>query len=217
MNSNSLGLCLSIALIAIPVAGILALVYMINSTKQAEAEAKAELQQLVTSIPDNNQMMFLMQYNVQKRNPVVAVVLALFLGGIGAHKFYLGQTGMGILYLVFCWTYIPAIVAFFEAFTLTRTVHHRNRNMARELAAMLGGSLSSVTALMGARSPMLPLAPAAISSPPVPASAAVSIQASAPPSVQTPAQRTAIYCVKCGASNAVGGKFCMKCGAALIT
>ena len=29
----------------------------------------------------------------------VAVLLCLFLGGIGAHKFYEGKIGMGILYL----------------------------------------------------------------------------------------------------------------------
>lgn len=29
-----------------------------------------------------------------------AVLLCFFLGGLGAHKFYLGQTGMGILYLL---------------------------------------------------------------------------------------------------------------------
>jgi TM2 domain-containing membrane protein YozV len=40
--------------------------------------------------------------------------LALLLGGIGVHKFYLGKAGFGILYLLFCWTFIPAIVAFVE-------------------------------------------------------------------------------------------------------
>jgi TM2 domain-containing membrane protein YozV len=31
------------------------------------------------------------------------------------HKFYLGRTGSGILYLLFFWTFIPALVAFVEA------------------------------------------------------------------------------------------------------
>lgn len=48
-------------------------------------------------------------------NKVVYVLLALFLGGIGAHKFYAGKTGMGFLYLIFCWTLIPAFLAFIEA------------------------------------------------------------------------------------------------------
>ncbi len=49
------------------------------------------------------------------KSRVAAALLAFFLGGIGVHKFYLGQTGLGILYLLFCWTFIPAIIAFIEA------------------------------------------------------------------------------------------------------
>ena len=49
------------------------------------------------------------------KSRVAAILLALFLGGLGAHKFYLGQVGMRLLYLVFCWTGIPAIVALVEA------------------------------------------------------------------------------------------------------
>lgn len=48
------------------------------------------------------------------KNKIVAALLAFFLGGFGAHKFYLGQVGLGILYLIFFWTMIPFIVAFIE-------------------------------------------------------------------------------------------------------
>lgn len=43
-----------------------------------------------------------------------AAIFALLLGGLGAHKFYLGKTLQGVLYLVFFWTFIPAIVGFIE-------------------------------------------------------------------------------------------------------
>jgi TM2 domain-containing membrane protein YozV len=33
----------------------------------------------------------------------VAGLLALFFGGLGVHRFYLGQAGLGIFYLIFCW------------------------------------------------------------------------------------------------------------------
>lgn len=45
----------------------------------------------------------------------VSILLALFLGGIGAHKFYLERPLQGLIYLVFCWTFIPAIIAMIEA------------------------------------------------------------------------------------------------------
>lgn len=43
-----------------------------------------------------------------------AVLLALLLGGLGIHKFYLGKFEQGILYLLFCWTYIPGIIGLVE-------------------------------------------------------------------------------------------------------
>lgn len=48
------------------------------------------------------------------KSKVAAGLLAILLGGIGVHKFYMGKIGMGILYLCFCWTGIPAIVGLIE-------------------------------------------------------------------------------------------------------
>ncbi len=48
------------------------------------------------------------------KSRMVAGFLALFLGGIGMHRFYLGQW-WGIFYLLLCWTFIPAIIAVLEA------------------------------------------------------------------------------------------------------
>lgn len=48
------------------------------------------------------------------KSKTTAGVLAIFLGSFGAHKFYLGKTGMGVLYLLFCWTYIPGIISVIE-------------------------------------------------------------------------------------------------------
>ena len=44
----------------------------------------------------------------------IYIMLALFLGGAGVHKFYAGKWMMGILYLLFSWTYIPLIISLFE-------------------------------------------------------------------------------------------------------
>lgn len=48
------------------------------------------------------------------KNKTTAGILALLLGGLGAHKFYLGRIFQGLLYLVFCWTFIPSLIALIE-------------------------------------------------------------------------------------------------------
>lgn len=55
------------------------------------------------------------QIKYHDRSKTTAGLLALFLGGLGVHKFYTGRAGMGFLYLVFCWSFIPAIIAIVEA------------------------------------------------------------------------------------------------------
>ena len=49
-----------------------------------------------------------------EKNNIVAGVLAILVGAFGAHKFYLGKNGQGILYLLFFWTAIPAIIGIVE-------------------------------------------------------------------------------------------------------
>lgn len=68
----------------------------------------------------------------------VAAILAFFFGSVGAHKFYLGQIGSGILYLVFCWTLIPSIIAFVEFIMLAvmdRDEFNRRYNGANTLGS----------------------------------------------------------------------------------
>ncbi len=52
------------------------------------------------------------------KSRTTAGLFALLLGGIGVHKFYLGRAAAGVLYILFCWTLIPAFIAFIEALLL---------------------------------------------------------------------------------------------------
>ena len=50
--------------------------------------------------------------------PIAAVLFAFFLGSFGFHKFYLGRIGAGVLYLIFCWTFIPSVLGIIDAILL---------------------------------------------------------------------------------------------------
>ena len=52
--------------------------------------------------------------SAEGKNKVVAGLLGIFLGGLGIHKFYLGSIYTGIFYILFCWTFIPALIGFIE-------------------------------------------------------------------------------------------------------
>lgn len=41
----------------------------------------------------------------------IAIVLAIFLGWLGAHRFYLGQIGWGIVYLIILYVFAPLAIA----------------------------------------------------------------------------------------------------------
>ena len=52
------------------------------------------------------------------KDKFTAGILAIFTGGLGIHKFYLNKTAQGVLYLCFCWTGIPGILAFIDGIIL---------------------------------------------------------------------------------------------------
>ena len=52
------------------------------------------------------------------KNKTTAALFAIFLGGIGVHKFYLGQAGSGIAHLLICWTFIPLLLGVVQGINL---------------------------------------------------------------------------------------------------
>ena len=86
---------------------------------------------LMKNMTNDERIIFISEVNGEKKDAAIGVLLALFLGGFGAHKFYLGQFVLGITYLVFCWTLIPFIVSFVEALLMQRTIRRHNYLVAR--------------------------------------------------------------------------------------
>jgi TM2 domain-containing membrane protein YozV len=93
------------------------------------------------SLNDQQRAVFYAQMSVVQKDEVVGVLLALFLGSFGAHHFYLRRNGLGILYLLFFWTGIPAIAGFIECFFMPGRVRQYNMEQAALLAASLQGAV----------------------------------------------------------------------------
>jgi TM2 domain-containing membrane protein YozV len=45
---------------------------------------------------------------------ITAAIFAILLGSFGAHKFYMGDTALGVIYLLFFWTGIPGLIGLIE-------------------------------------------------------------------------------------------------------
>jgi TM2 domain-containing membrane protein YozV len=145
----------------------------------------------------NPQAVFQQQYESVRRDEVVGVLLAIFLGCFGVHHFYVGRVGLGILYLCFCWTGIPAILGLIECFFMPGRVRMYNAIQAAGLAAALGIGIPGWVGYPGWVAPGY----------------AQPIQVS----VQTtqPGDVTLVACANCRRANPVGSRFCAGCGTPL--
>jgi TM2 domain-containing membrane protein YozV len=136
----------------------------------------------------NPQAIFYQQYEAMRRDEVVGVLLALFLGSFGLHHFYLRRNGLGILYACFFWTGIPGIIGFFECFFMPGRVREYNAMQAVAIAASLGISV-----------PMW----------------GQPVNITPPPSVAAPQPGAMVTCPRCQLANVAGARFCSGCGGAL--
>jgi len=141
------------------------------------------------------QQVFQMQYQSVRRDEVVGVLLAFFLGCFGVHHFYLGRVGLGIVYILFSWTGIPAILGVIECFFMPGRVRMYNAMQAVAIATALGIGVPGWGGYRGWVAPGY-----------------------APPvyvSVQTPAvahEGPLVACGNCGHVNPAGARFCSGCG-----
>jgi TM2 domain-containing membrane protein YozV len=149
----------------------------------------------------NAQAIFYQQYEAVRRDEVVGILLALFLGSFGIHHFYLRRTGLGVLYCCFFWTGIPAMLGFFECFFMPGRVREFNAIQAAGIAATLGITVPAVGYPINVTVNMPPGAGAA--------------QAAAAPSGMPQVVGTLVACSKCQRTNPPSARFCSGCGNAL--
>lgn len=137
----------------------------------------------------NPQMLFYQQYESVRRDEIVGILLALFLGTFGIHHFYLRRTGLGILYCLLFWSGIPSLLGFIECFFMPGRVREFNAIQAAGIAASLG------IAVPGWGQPPVNVT---VNVPPAPSAA-----------LQT---ETLVACPRCQQTNPTSSRFCGTCG-----
>lgn len=96
-----------------------------------------DLMLMTTDLEPQEQAVFNTEFTSVRKDKTVGFLLTLFLGGLGAHRYYLGETGLGIVYTLFFWTAIPALVAFIELFLIGRRIDRYNSEKAQAIVSKI--------------------------------------------------------------------------------
>jgi len=124
---------------------------------------------------DHQRAWFYAEYERARKDEVVGVLLALFLGGIGIHHFYLRNNTAGIIYLLFFWTGIPMVISWFECFFMPNRVRQYNVAQAISISSQILGLAAPYTA-------------------------PVAFAVTHCPACDSPVESAAAYCTHCGAA-----------------
>lgn len=93
--------------------------------------------EFLNQLSPEKQIVFMNQMNAARKSKTTAVLLTLFLGGLGAQHFYMGNNLAGILSVLFCWTFLPVIIAFLHLFLISGEVDLYNEQRASEIFKLL--------------------------------------------------------------------------------
>ncbi len=97
-----------------------------------------DLASMLSDLETNELVLFDAEYEQVKKSKTVGMLLALFLGGIGAHQFYLGKILWGVIYLALCWTFVPILLSIIEViFFISGRVDQHNTLKARAIVAKI--------------------------------------------------------------------------------
>ena len=91
-----------------------------------------EISLLMKNMTSEERIIFSSEYTDGKKDVFIGVLLAIFLGGLGIHKFWIGDNILGVIYLVFCWTLIPSFISLIDACLMTSSVRKYNNSIARK-------------------------------------------------------------------------------------
>lgn len=96
----------------------------------------AALALLKRDLTNEERIQFDVQMSSREKNPTTALLLSLFLGGVGVDRFYVGDTGLGVLKLftlggfLFWWL--------IDLFLISGVARRKNLRTAEEIRGAIG-------------------------------------------------------------------------------
>lgn len=87
----------------------------------------------ISTLSDTQKSMWIAETSRRKKDKTTALLLNFFLGGLGIHHFYLGKTSWGVMYFLFCWTFIPSLIGFVDLFLSNGRVNTYNDKVEQDV------------------------------------------------------------------------------------
>ena len=109
-----------------------------NEENQMADISVTELMQMQAGFTDQEKLIFTSQYSSDKKDRTIAIILSVIIGMLGVDRFYVGDTGLGIIKLLtaggcFIWYLVDWFLIMGRADTV-------NRAKAQEIAVSIRAS-----------------------------------------------------------------------------
>ena len=91
---------------------------------------------LLNELTVQDLVLFSSEFEAGRKSLLAARMFSVFLGGVGAHRFYLGK-GTGLLYMLVCWNPLPWVIGVCEAFFMGKRVEKYNAELVQGIVAKI--------------------------------------------------------------------------------
>ncbi len=135
--NNGVGLAVLFGILFFFLIIFIILAIVLNKSMADAAQINGRINQTIAGLPEEKVALINSLYINAKKELGTALLLALLLGSIGAHKIYLGRKTAAILFLLFSLTGIPAIISLFDAINMPRTIAEYNQSIIDSVTAQL--------------------------------------------------------------------------------
>lgn len=110
--------------------------------------------QALKNLTDNEKLLFQTEYLTTNKSASTGFLLAFFLGIFGGHHWYFRNKTLGIIYIIFSWTGVPAVLGFFESLFQWKRAANYNNNLIGEIVEKIKSLRSDAESIKDDSAPL---------------------------------------------------------------